>query len=81
MVFIHSHICICGDTIIKRLHMVSGSMKFTFQPNKQEMIVQCEKYEGWGNRVYCEKLRNANFSDSERAEIGEGSDVLLEGVI
>lgn len=41
--------CICGDTIIKRLYMVSGSMKFTFQPNKQEMIIQSEKHENMGN--------------------------------
>lgn len=41
--------CICGDTIIRRLYMVSGSMKFTFHPKKQEMIIECEKYEGWGN--------------------------------
>lgn len=42
--------CICGDNIIKTLYMVSGSMKFTFQPNKQEMIIECENYEGWGNK-------------------------------
>ena len=41
--------CICGDTIIKRLYMVSGSMKFTFQPDKQEMIIQSEKHENMGN--------------------------------
>lgn len=61
--------------------MVSGSMKFTFQPSKQEVIIECEKSEGWGSRVYCENMGNANNPDSERAETGERSGVLLEEII
>lgn len=49
--------------------MVSGLMKFTFQPNKQEMKIQYENYYGW-EIVYHENSRNTDYLDLGRVGIG-----------